>query len=89
MAEATQSPGYEAVSWHAIFAPIATPTPIVERLHFEIKRITSSPIFKDKVAAIGLLPVDTTNPEGIRTYIRSEREKWSAVVRDLGLEGSQ
>ncbi len=55
MAEATQSPGYEAVSWHAIFAPIATPAPIVERLHFEIKRITSSPIFKDKVAAIGLL----------------------------------
>ena len=27
--------------------------------------------------------------EEVRAYIRAERAKWSAVVKDLGLEGSQ
>jgi tripartite-type tricarboxylate transporter receptor subunit TctC len=89
IAEATNSPGYEAVSWHVILAPAATPKPIVDRLHAEMKRITGSKAFQARVAEIGLVPVDTASSDDIRTYIRAERAKWSAVVKDLGLEGQQ
>ena len=89
IAEAADSPGYEAVSWHVILAPAATPKDIVDRLHAEMKRITGGKAFQAKVAEIGLMPVDTQSVEDIRHYIRNERGKWSAVVKDLGLEGSQ
>ena len=35
-AEAANAPDFEAVSWHVLFAPAATPRPIVERLHKEM-----------------------------------------------------
>ncbi len=89
LAEALNQPGYEAVSRHAMFVPTGTPKEIVERLHTEMKRITGGKAFQDKVAEIGLLPVDTASSDEIREYIRSERSKWSAVVKELGLEGSQ
>jgi tripartite-type tricarboxylate transporter receptor subunit TctC len=89
IAEATNSPGYEAVSWHVILAPAATPKPIVDKLHAEMKRITGNKAFQARVAEIGLVPVDTASIDDIRTYIRAERAKWGAVVKDLGLEGMQ
>jgi tripartite-type tricarboxylate transporter receptor subunit TctC len=81
--------GYEAVSWHVLLAPSGTSKEIVDRLHAEMKRITGDKVFQDRLAAVGLLPVDTPSIEEVRSYIRSERERWSAVVKDLGLEGSQ
>jgi tripartite-type tricarboxylate transporter receptor subunit TctC len=89
LAEALNLPGYEAVSWHAMFVPAGTPAEIVDRLHSEMKEITGRKAFQDKVAEIGLLPVDTASSDEVRQYIRSERSKWSVVVKELGLEGSQ
>ena len=33
--------------------------------------------------------VNTAPVEEVRKYIRAERAKWSGVVKELGLEGSQ
>ncbi len=89
LAEATGLTGYEAVSWHVLVAPASTPREIVDRLHAEMKRITGDKAFKERLAATGLLPVDTAPIDEITRYIRAERAKWSTVVKDLGLEGSQ
>ncbi len=36
-------PGFEAVSWFAVFVPAATPRPVVDKLQFEITRILKLP----------------------------------------------
>ena len=36
-------PGFEAVSWFALFAPAGTPRPIVDKLQGEVKKILASP----------------------------------------------
>src|SRR5580704_3948627 len=36
-------PGYEATGWQGLFAPAATPRPIVGRLAAEVKRILELP----------------------------------------------
>ncbi len=89
LAEALNLPGYEAVSWHAMFVPAATPQAIVDRLSAEMKRITGNKAFQDKVTDLGLVAVDTVSSDAIRDTIRSERVKWGAVVKSLGLEASQ
>jgi len=88
MAEAMGMPGFEAVSWHALLAPSATPRPVVDRLHAEMKRITGDAAFQKRVSDIGLMPLAPRGIEEIRQYIRSERERWSGVVTQLGLAGS-
>lgn len=88
-AEAGGLKDFESVSWHVLLAHAATPGPIVERLHAEMKKIMADPEMKQKIAEMGLLPVDTPSPEQIGAYIASEQTKWGALVRKLGLEGSQ
>jgi tripartite-type tricarboxylate transporter receptor subunit TctC len=88
-AAAAPAPGFEAVSWHMLLAPAKTPRDIVERLHAEMKRALADPELKQKIETIGLIPFDTPSIEDLRTYRRAEQEKWGALVRKLGLEGSQ
>jgi tripartite-type tricarboxylate transporter receptor subunit TctC len=86
--EAANAPDFEAVSWHVLLAPAATPGEIVERLHQEMKRIMGAPEMKQKAADIGLLPIESPTPDGIRAYIKSEQEKWGSLVTRLGLAGT-
>jgi tripartite-type tricarboxylate transporter receptor subunit TctC len=86
---AAGAPDFEAVSWHVLMVPSKTPKDIVDRLHAEMKKIMSDPDMKSKAANIGLIPVDTPSVDGINDYIKSERAKWGALVKKIGLEGSQ
>jgi tripartite-type tricarboxylate transporter receptor subunit TctC len=87
--EAANAPDFEAVSWHILFAPAATPRNIVDKLHAEMGRIMAAPAMQKHAADLGLIPFDSPPIEGITQYLASEREKWGALVKKLGLEGSQ
>src|SRR5690606_1194931 len=86
-AEAAKAPDFEAVSWHVLFAPAATPKPVIDRLHKEMKKIMADPEMIKLTEKIGLIPVDTPDVTGIQTYLASEREKWGSLVKQLGLAG--
>ena len=88
-AEAANAPDFEAVSWHMLYAPRATPKPIVDKLHAEMKKIMSDLEMKAKASTIGLLPIDPPSIDDTEKYLASEREKWGSLVKKLGLEGSQ
>ena len=64
--EAAGAPDFEAVSWHILLAPAATPKEIIDRLHQEMKRIMSAPDMKKRASDIGLLPLNSPPVEGIR-----------------------
>ena len=89
LAEAVGMPDLEAVSWHVIFARHDTPREIVNRLHDEMARIMATPEMQQKIMNIGLIPHESPSVEGIQHYIKAETEKWGALVRQLGLQGSQ
>jgi tripartite-type tricarboxylate transporter receptor subunit TctC len=80
---------FEAVSWHALLAPAKTPRDIVDKLHAEMKKIMNDAEMKKRAADIGLIPVDTPSIDGINDYIKAERVKWGALVKKIGLEGTQ
>jgi len=88
-AEAANAPGFEAVSWHMLLAPGKTPRDIVDRLHADMKTALADPELKKKIETIGLIPFDTLGVEDLRAYRRAEQEKWGALVKKLGLEGTQ
>ena len=90
MAEAAGLPGFEAVSWHVLLAPSATPKPIVARLQKEMARITGDAAFQKRVSTIGLMPLAPPMSEAdMLKYMAAERVRWAGVVKALGLAGSQ
>jgi tripartite-type tricarboxylate transporter receptor subunit TctC len=76
-------PGFEAVSWFALFAPANTPAPIADKLQAEVSRILKSPEISKKLLEIGLEPGGGTSAE-LAAYQKSEITKWAKVVKDSG-----
>jgi tripartite-type tricarboxylate transporter receptor subunit TctC len=76
-------PGFEAVSWFAVFAPAGTPRPVVDKLQAEISRILRLPEVARRLTDIGLEPVGSSADE-LAAYQKSEIVKWAKVVKDSG-----
>jgi tripartite-type tricarboxylate transporter receptor subunit TctC len=76
-------PGFEAVSWFALFVPAGTPKPIIDKLQAEVKRTLELPGVGKRLAEIGLDPVGST-PEELAAYQATEIVKWAKVVKDSG-----
>jgi tripartite-type tricarboxylate transporter receptor subunit TctC len=76
-------PGFEATSWHGVFAPAGTPKAIVDKMAAEIKKILDLPDVKGKLAEIGAVAAPLT-PEEFVKFIDVERAKWADVVKASG-----
>lgn len=76
-------PGFEAVSWFAMFAPANTPKPIIDKLQGEVSRIIKAPEITKRLLELGLDPVGGT-PAELAKYQKSEITKWAKVVKDSG-----
>ena len=79
---------FEAVSWHTLIARSGTPPEIINRLHEEMGRIMKAPEVRERIAGLGLIPIDSMTLNEIQQYYRSEADKWGTLVKKLGLEGS-
>jgi tripartite-type tricarboxylate transporter receptor subunit TctC len=75
-----------ANEWYGLLAPAGTPKPIIAKLNAEMKRIMALPNMGDRLAAIELM---ATTPEELDAFIRSETERWGAVIRKLGLRATE
>jgi tripartite-type tricarboxylate transporter receptor subunit TctC len=87
-AEASGISDFEAVSWHVLIARAATPKEIIGRLHDEMNGIMTAAEMTKAVSNLGLLPQAPPSIEATQKYIGSEMEKWGALVKRLGLQGS-
>ncbi|RYY60875.1 MAG: tripartite tricarboxylate transporter substrate binding protein, partial [Comamonadaceae bacterium] len=76
-------PGYEAVSWHALFAPAGTPPAVVARLHTDVTQALRSPEIQEHFAALGLV-VDARTPADTQQFVQDETRKWGEVVKATG-----
>lgn len=74
-------PGYEAMGWNGVFAPIKTPRAIVEKLNADIVRVLNMPDVKERLAAMGSTPVGGT-PEQFGAYVKNEIARWGRVIRE-------
>jgi tripartite-type tricarboxylate transporter receptor subunit TctC len=81
--------GFDAASWQMVVAPAATPRDIVERLHTEIKDFMVQGETKQHVVKMGLLPIDTPSVASLQIFVRTEIARWSKVVEQAGIAGSQ
>jgi tripartite-type tricarboxylate transporter receptor subunit TctC len=77
-------PGFEAAAWQMVVAPAATPKPVVDKLHAELKAIMAMPETRQAIARIGLVAVDTGPPDELRSFVMSEIARWGEVVRRSG-----
>lgn len=74
-------PGFQAYSWIGVFAPSATPAPIVHKLTEDFQAALTTPEVKTKLTQSGFEVMATDGP-GLDKHVRDEYERWSRFVRD-------
>lgn len=68
-----------------VFAPSATPKPIVEQIAAANHKVADDPGFQKALIDSGLEPVRDT-PEKAKAYIAEESARWAPVVKAIGLK---
>ncbi|MFT3778527.1 MAG: tripartite tricarboxylate transporter substrate binding protein [Ottowia sp.] len=76
-------PGYEATSWFGMFAPAATPKPVLDKLSAAIVKVLGQPEARKKIAEQGGEVVGDA-PAQFAAFIQAEGVKWSKVVKASG-----
>jgi tripartite-type tricarboxylate transporter receptor subunit TctC len=78
-------PQVEADNWYGLVAPIATPAPIIAKIHAAAAQALQSDDVKDKLAAQGALAVGNSSAE-FSSYVKSEIERWGGVIAATGIK---
>jgi tripartite-type tricarboxylate transporter receptor subunit TctC len=82
-------PSVIIVGWAGLLAPAGTPPRIISKLHSGMAKALASPDVKDAIFKQGSKAASSKTPEEFTRYIKSESEKFHAVIKAAGLEGSQ
>jgi tripartite-type tricarboxylate transporter receptor subunit TctC len=82
-------PGYEAVSWQAIAAPAQTPRPVLDKLNAEITAVLALQDVREQILKYGFLPLQNRSVDELKDFVKSEIVRWSKVVNEAGIAGSQ
>jgi tripartite-type tricarboxylate transporter receptor subunit TctC len=78
-------PGFEVVGWYGLAVPAATPGAAIARLNGAANKALKSANLIDELRVQGYEPMGGT-PEEATAWIKSEVARWSAVIREAGIE---
>ncbi len=78
-------PGFEVRSWYGIFAPGATPRPIIDKLSAEIGRIVALPDVIEQLVNLGVEPLIST-PEQFAAIVKADRDRYAKIVKDAKIK---
>ena len=77
-------PGFEATTWHGLFAPAGTPPAVVGRLNSEVNRILKQPDVHKMLEQMGM-DISGGTPQELADHVQREIGKWAKVVKDAGI----
>jgi tripartite-type tricarboxylate transporter receptor subunit TctC len=78
---------FPSYSWWGVYAPAATPRPIVDKMHAALTKAVRSPDVTQKFVEQFDMEVLTTSPEEFAAYQKAEQERWFKVIKDHDIKG--
>ena len=79
--------GHEAETMTGMLLPAGTPRAIVARLHSSTAKVVAVPEVRERITELGF-NILMSSPQDFAAQIRSEVEKWGAVVKAAGIEAN-
>ena len=81
-------PGLDLSNWLGAYAPKGTPKDIVAKLSNAFSVAMADPAVRQRIADQGMEvpPPEQQTPEGFAVYLKSEMDKWGAIIRESGIK---
>jgi tripartite-type tricarboxylate transporter receptor subunit TctC len=80
-------PGYEAVSWFALFGPPGMPPDIVAKVNAEVRKVFADPDIKKNLLEQQYFEAIAGTPAELTSRIKSDEPKWRKVIHDAKVQG--
>ncbi|HET7836042.1 MAG TPA: tripartite tricarboxylate transporter substrate binding protein [Variovorax sp.] len=77
-------PGVEVNAWYGLFAPVATPPAVVERLNREFNAILKMPDVQARLEGSGMELLGGSE-QVLATMMRADDERYSRIAREIGI----
>ena len=77
-------PGFEFISWYAVFAPAGVPEAVVSRLNAEIVKALAAQDLRERLEKLSITPVGNS-PAELGAYVRADLTRWMNVVKTTGI----
>lgn len=79
--------GFEVSVWHALYAPKATPKPVIDTLTKALQAALKDNVVKERFADLGTEPVaeKRATPEALRTHLKAEIDRWAPIIKKAGV----
>jgi len=77
--------GYDVSSWHGLFVPAKTPPHIVRKINTDTVAALADAATRKKLEQGGYVVVGSS-PDELATLLKSEIDKWGAVVKETGIK---
>ena len=76
-------PGYHVALWHGLWAPRATPRPIIERLNAAAVEALADPAVRKRLADLGqdVYPRERQNPQALAAQQKADIDKWWPIIK--------
>jgi tripartite-type tricarboxylate transporter receptor subunit TctC len=78
-------PGYKTYNWHALFAPLGTPQPIVKRLNDALATALATPEARKQFEEIGIELV-VSNPSDLSSELKQQADFWGPLIERAGVK---
>jgi tripartite-type tricarboxylate transporter receptor subunit TctC len=76
---------FRAISWDGLFAPKATPAPILDRVHAALQKVLASETVKQQWAERGAR-VELESRADFAKFVAQDGARWSAVIKAAGIK---
>lgn len=81
----TLKPGFDVTGWFGILGPAGLNATTVDELNQTFNAILTDKGTRERLAGLGLDPIGGT-PKQFADLLSSETNRWSGIIRDLGLK---
>lgn len=76
---------FDAVGWHAVFAPAAVPSTVVERLNAAFNKAVATPAIRERIVSGGSVPIEPALSAAQWTaQARNQVAQWASIVKASG-----
>jgi tripartite-type tricarboxylate transporter receptor subunit TctC len=75
-------PGIGTNAWQGMFAPVATPKPIVDKLYGAVAAVLSKPEMKEMLAKQMLTVTLSKSPQDFTELVQKETREWGDFIRE-------
>jgi tripartite-type tricarboxylate transporter receptor subunit TctC len=81
-------PGFHVLSWHAIWAPKATPKSVIAKLNGAVVEALTDPAVRKRLMDVGqeIYPGEQQTPEALSAYQSAEIGKWWPIIREANIK---